>query len=331
MHSTEAASSTSTSSSPAAPSTSSSSSSSSPFDFKLYMGSQAAAVHAALDAAVPLAYPEAVTEAMRYSLLAGGKRVRPVLCIAACELVGGVAATAMPTACALEMLHTMSLIHDDLPSMDNDDFRRGVPTNHKVFGEEIAILAGDALLAFSFEHIARSTPRVGCDGGVSAEAILDVVAEVGRAVGAEGLVAGQVVDLKSEGAGAEVGLDTLEYIHEHKTAALLEASVVSGALLGGASAAQVSSLRSYARAIGLAFQVVDDILDITQPTEVLGKTAGKDLATQKTTYPSLLGLEKSREVAANLISDAKAQLSSFDARAAAPLVALADYIGSRSN
>ena len=217
VHSTEAASSTSTSSSPAAPSTSSSSSSSSPFDFKLYMGSQAAAVHAALDAAVPLAYPEAVTEAMRYSLLAGGKRVRPVLCIAACELVGGVAATAMPTACALEMLHTMSLIHDDLPSMDNDDFRRGVPTNHKVFGEEIAILAGDALLAFSFEHIARSTPRVGCDGGVSAEAILDVVAEVGRAVGAEGLVAGQVVDLKSEGAGAEVGLDTLEYIHEHKT------------------------------------------------------------------------------------------------------------------
>ena len=185
------------------------------------MGSQAAAVHAALDAAVPLAYPEAVTEAMRYSLLAGGKRVRPVLCIAACELVGGIAETAMPTACALEMLHTMSLIHDDLPSMDNDDFRRGVPTCHKVYGEEIAILAGDALLAFSFEHIARSTPRVSskgaAKGGVSAEAILDVVAEVGRAVGAEGLVAGQVVDLKSEGAGAEVGLDTLEYIHEHKT------------------------------------------------------------------------------------------------------------------
>lgn len=320
-----------------APSTSSSSSASSaaPFDFKLYMGTQAAAVHAALDAAVPLAYPEAVTEAMRYSLLAGGKRVRPVLCLAACELVGGNAENAMPTACALEMLHTMSLIHDDLPSMDNDDFRRGVPTCHKVYGEEIAILAGDALLAFSFEHIARATPRVGKSGGntagVSADAVLDVVAEVGRAVGAEGLVAGQVVDLKSEGAGADVGIDTLEYIHEHKTAALLEASVVSGALLGGASPAQVASLRAYARAIGLAFQVVDDILDITQPTEVLGKTAGKDLATQKTTYPSLLGLDKSREVAAGLISDAKAQLSSFDARAAAPLVALADYIGSRSN
>ena len=184
------------------------------------MGTQAAAVHAALDAAVPLAYPEAVTEAMRYSLLAGGKRVRPVLCLAACELVGGDSANAMPTACALEMLHTMSLIHDDLPSMDNDDFRRGVPTCHKVYGEEIAILAGDALLAFSFEHIARATPRVGksgSTGGVSADAVLDVVAEVGRAVGAEGLVAGQVVDLKSEGAGADVGIDTLEYIHEHKT------------------------------------------------------------------------------------------------------------------
>lgn len=203
-----------------APSTSSSSASAAPFDFKLYMGTQAAAVHAALDAAVPLAYPEAVTEAMRYSLLAGGKRVRPVLCLAACELVGGDSANAMPTACALEMLHTMSLIHDDLPSMDNDDFRRGVPTCHKVYGEEIAILAGDALLAFSFEHIARATPRVGKSGntgGVSADAVLDVVAEVGRAVGAEGLVAGQVVDLKSEGAGADVGIDTLEYIHEHKT------------------------------------------------------------------------------------------------------------------
>ena len=221
VHSTEAASSTSTSSPSAVPSTSSSAAA--PFDFKLYMGTQAAAVHAALDAAVPLAYPEAVTEAMRYSLLAGGKRVRPVLCLAACELVGGAPANAMPTACALEMLHTMSLIHDDLPSMDNDDFRRGVPTCHKVYGEEIAILAGDALLAFSFEHIARATPRAGKKGGggggggVSAEAILDVVAEVGRAVGAEGLVAGQVVDLKSEGAGAEVGIDTLEYIHEHKT------------------------------------------------------------------------------------------------------------------
>lgn len=187
------------------------------------MGSQAAAVHTALDAAVPLVYPEAITEAMRYSLLAGGKRVRPVLCLAACELVGGAAANAMPTACALEMLHTMSLIHDDLPSMDNDDFRRGVPTCHKVYGEEIAILAGDALMAFSFEHIARSTPRTGKSGatnGVPAEAILDVIGEVSRAVGADGLVAGQVVDLKSEGAGEEVGIDTLEYIHEHKTASL---------------------------------------------------------------------------------------------------------------
>ena len=219
-----------------------------------------------------------------------------------------------------------SLIHDDLPSMDNDDFRRGVPTNHKVYGEDIAILAGDALLAFAFEHIARSTQ------GVSADRVLAVIAEVGRSVGAEGLVAGQVVDLKSEGGGSDVGLDTLQYIHEHKTAALLEASVVSGALLGGADAARdVPALRIYAKKIGLAFQVVDDILDITQPSDVLGKTAGKDLATQKTTYPALLGLEESRQVAAELIDDAKRALDRYDPAAAAPLLALADYIGSRTN
>jgi geranylgeranyl diphosphate synthase type II len=189
-----------------------------------------------------------------------------------------------------------------------------------------AILAGDALLAFAFEHIARSTR------GVAADRVLAVVAEVGRSVGAEGLVAGQVVDLKSEGAGASVGIDTLQYIHEHKTAALLEASVVSGALLGGADAdTQIPALRSYAKSIGLAFQVVDDILDITQPSDVLGKTAGKDLATQKTTYPALLGLDESRDVAARLIADAKSALAEYDADRAAPLLALADYIGSRTN
>jgi len=193
----------------------------------------------------------------------------------------------------------------------------------QVYGEDVAILAGDALLAFSFEHIAAATR------GVPAERVLAVVAEVARSVGADGLVGGQVVDLKSEGAGESVGLDTLQYIHEHKTAALLEASVVCGALLGGAADADVASLRSYARSIGLAFQVVDDILDITQPSDVLGKTAGKDLATAKTTYPSLLGLDESRAVAARLIADAKGQLARFDPAAAAPLLALADYIGSR--
>jgi geranylgeranyl diphosphate synthase type II len=220
------------------------------FDFKAYMGGRAAEVNAALDAAVPLRHPEAVTAAMRYSLLAGGKRVRPALCLAAAELVGGAAAAALPTACALEMVHTMSLIHDDLPSMDDDDFRRGVPTCHKAFGEEVAILAGDALLAFAFEHIARETR------GVPAGVVVRVLAEVGRAVGAQGLVAGQVVDIKSEGLPpGEVTLETLRYIHHHKTAALLEAAVVCGALLGGAGDADVERLRKYALDVGLAFQV----------------------------------------------------------------------------
>ncbi|KAL6783996.1 GGPS1 [Auxenochlorella protothecoides x Auxenochlorella symbiontica] len=293
------------------------------FDFRQYMQQRAALVDAALDLAVPLQYPEKINEAMRYSLLAGGKRVRPALCLAACELVGGPLEAAMPAACAMEMIHTMSLIHDDLPAMDNDDFRRGQPANHKAYGEEIAILAGDALLSLSFEHIARETR------GVDPVRVLAAISEVGRAVGSRGLVAGQVVDLGSEGGG--VGLATLRYIHEHKTAALLEAAVVSGALLGGAEEADLERLRTYSRAIGLAFQVVDDILDITGTSEELGKTAGKDLSSAKTTYPSLVGLARSREIADELIEDAKAQLTQYEPARAAPLVALAEYIRNRKN
>lgn len=295
------------------------------FDFKTYMAERATLIDAALDRSVPVQYPEVITESMRYSLLAGGKRVRPALCLAACELVGGTIDAAMPTACALEMIHTMSLIHDDLPSMDNDDFRRGKPTNHKVYGEEIAILAGDALLSLAFEYIARETRDV------APERILQVIVEVGKAVGAEGLVAGQVVDIKSEGAGTSVGIETLQYIHEHKTAVLLEAAVVSGALLGGASESDIVKLRKYSRDIGLAFQVVDDILDITATTEELGKTAGKDLASAKTTYPSLVGLERSKEIANELIEEAKAQLAGYNKAKAAPLLALAEYIRQRKN
>lgn len=289
------------------------------------MAERAVLIDAALDRSVPLQHPQVIHEAMRYSLLAGGKRVRPALCLAACELVGGRLEAAMPAACAMEMVHTMSLIHDDLPSMDNDDFRRGKPTNHKVYGEEVAILAGDALLSLAFEYIARETR------GVDPSRVLQVIVELGRAVGSEGLVAGQVVDIKSEGAGEEVGLDTLRYIHEHKTAALLEAAVVAGALVGGAGEADVERLRRYSRAIGLAFQVVDDILDITATTEQLGKTAGKDLASAKTTYPALVGLERSRQIADELIEEAKAQLASYDPARAAPLLALAEYIRSRKN
>lgn len=298
------------------------------FDFDGYVRATAASVEEALDGSIPVAYPETCTEAMRYSLLGGGKRVRPMLCLAACALVGGEAESAMPAACAVEMVHTMSLIHDDLPAMDNDDFRRGKPTCHKVYGEDIAILAGDAMLSYAFEHIARATPR----DKVSADRILDMICELGLAVGADGLVGGQVVDLTSEGKGEEVGLETLQYIHEHKTAVLLEASVVTGALAGGADSDAVECLRRYARRIGLAFQVVDDILDITQDTETLGKTAGKDLDAEKTTYPSLLGLDESRRIAETLITEAKAELNAFDdVEKAAPLLALADYILNRKN
>ncbi|KAJ7552071.1 hypothetical protein O6H91_06G040600 [Diphasiastrum complanatum] len=294
------------------------------FDLKSYMLAKAKAVNAALDEAVPLRYPEKIHASMRYSLLAGGKRVRPALCIAACELVGGSEEEAMPTACAMEMVHTMSLIHDDLPCMDNDDLRRGQPTNHIAFGEDTAVLAGDALLSLAFEHIAGASKKV------SADRIVRVIAELGKAIGSEGLVAGQVVDIASEG-DSSVGLETLEYVHIHKTALLLEASVVSGALVGGASDEEVEKLRQYARSVGLLFQVVDDILDVTKSSEQLGKTAGKDLLTDKATYPKLLGLERSKEFANELVRKAKEQLSSFDQQKAAPLLGLADFIAYRQN
>ncbi|XP_078435602.1 heterodimeric geranylgeranyl pyrophosphate synthase large subunit 1, chloroplastic-like [Wolffia australiana] len=297
------------------------------FDYKTYMAEKAAAVNKALDESVPVLFPELIHEAMRYSLLAGGKRVRPVLCLAACELVGGSPVSAMPSACAVEMIHTMSLIHDDLPCMDNDDLRRGVPTNHRVYGESIAVLAGDALLALAFERVAAATPS----DLVPAARILRAVAELASRVGSRGLVAGQVADMAATGAAEPVGLDRLEYIHLNKTAALLEAAVVMGAVVGGGSDEQIERLGRYARCVGLLFQVVDDVLDVTKSSEELGKTAGKDLATDKTTYPKLIGLERSREFAAQLNREAKEQLAGFDPEKAAPLLFLADYIAFRQN
>ena len=228
----------------------------------------------------------------------------------------------MPTAVALEMIHTMSLIHDDLPAMDNDDLRRGMPTNHKVYGEANAILAGDALLTRAFEMVALRSP------GVPAEQLLKVVGELSLASGAPGLVGGQVVDLECE--GKDVDLETLEYIHLHKTGALLRSCVLTGALIAGASDALLAALTTYARGIGLAFQIIDDILDVTASSEVLGKTAGKDLTADKTTYPKLLGLEESRQRADALVAEAKQALEPFNTNgSAAPLLALADYITSR--
>ena len=294
------------------------------FDFKSYMLQTANSVNKALDAAVTLKEPAKIHESMRYSLLAGGKRVRPVLCLAACDLVGGSESMALPAACAVEMIHTMSLIHDDLPCMDNDDLRRGKPTNHIVFGEDVAVLAGDALLSFAFEHIAVSTIHV------SPHRIVRAVGELAKAIGAEGLVAGQVVDICSEGL-SEVGLEQLEFIHIHKTAKLLEGAVVLGAILGGGTDEEVEKLRKYARSIGLLFQVVDDILDVTKSSQELGKTAGKDLVADKATYPRLMGIEKSREFAERLLNEAKDLLSGFDQEKAAPLIALANYIAYRQN
>ena len=290
------------------------------FDFKAYLNQARERVEAALDGSLAPERPESLREAMRYSLLAGGKRLRPILCLAACELAGGDAELAMPTAVALEMIHTMSLIHDDLPAMDDDDLRRGRPTNHKVYGEAVAILAGDALLTRAFEMVSLRSP------GVPPDRLLKVVGELSLVAGAPGLVGGQVVDLESE--GKDVDLDTLEYIHLHKTGALLSACVITGATIGGADAALISALRVYARGIGLAFQIIDDILDITASSEVLGKTAGKDLVADKTTYPKLLGLEESRRRADALVGEAKAVLKPWKQRAM-PLLALADFITSR--
>ncbi|MDJ0554768.1 MAG: polyprenyl synthetase family protein [Microcoleaceae cyanobacterium MO_207.B10] len=293
------------------------------FDLSTYLAERKVLVEKALDKSIRIIYPEKIYEAMRYSLLAGGKRLRPILCLATCELTGGTIEMAMPTACALEMIHTMSLIHDDLPAMDNDDYRRGKLTNHKVYGEDIAILAGDGLLSYAFEFVAAQTKNV------LPQQVLQVVARLGKAVGAAGLVGGQVVDLASEGI-SEVSEETLNFIHIHKTGALLEASVVCGGILATASPTNLERLSHFAKNIGLAFQIVDDILDITATTEELGKTARKDIEAQKATYPAIWGLEASRHQAQKLIENAKAELEVFGHKAM-PLIALADYITSRSN
>nr|AUG32734.1 geranylgeranyl pyrophosphate synthase [Paulinella longichromatophora] len=290
------------------------------FDFAAYLSAARQNVESALDESLGIERPESLSEAMRYSLLAGGKRLRPILCLAACELAGGTITAAMPTAVAIEMIHTMSLIHDDLPAMDNDDLRRGRATNHKVYGEATAILAGDALLTRAFEIVALRSP------GVPPERLLKVIGELSLASGAPGLVGGQIVDIESE--GKMVDLNTLEYIHLHKTGALLSASVISGGLIGGASDELLTALGTYARGIGLAFQIIDDILDVTASSDILGKTAGKDLIADKTTYPKLLGLQASRERADQLVRQAKKGLDPWKEKAT-PLLALADYITGR--
>jgi len=288
------------------------------FDLGSYMKERADAVDAALERFLPAdtLRPETLHKAMRYSVFAGGKRLRPVLVIAGAEAVGGTASLVMPTACAMELIHTYSLVHDDLPAMDNDDFRRGVPTNHKVFGEAMAILAGDALLTLAFRLVADNA-------AANPAALREVLTDIADAAGHAGMVAGQVADLEAE--GRRVGADVVDYIHAHKTGALIRTSLRVGAVLCGAEAAHVRALSVAGADLGLAFQIVDDILDVVSSSEALGKTAGKDQIQQKATYPAIHGIEASRARAAFLIRDAEAALRVLGARAE-PIRALGRFI-----
>jgi geranylgeranyl diphosphate synthase type II len=288
------------------------------FDLSGYLEATTREVNRALERLLPQAKtkPSTIHTAMRYSLFAGGKRMRPALCLAAAEACGGSREGAIWYACAVECVHTYSLVHDDLPAMDNDDFRRGKPTNHKVFGEGIAVLAGDALLTQAFEILALAPPpkRYGHQ---------KTVLELARASGSLQLIAGQVADL--EGEGKDLSEKELRYIHERKTSALLTCAVRLGGMSANCTPAQLEALTDFGYHVGLAFQVIDDILDVTQTTEQLGKTAGKDVAAQKATYPSIVGLEKSRRIAARLTEKAFGALRPFRGRAAA-LEALAKYL-----
>jgi len=288
------------------------------FDLCEYLDRKTRAVNAALDRFLPSAgtRPATIHKAMRYSLFAGGKRMRPALCLAAAEACGGTEASAMPLACAVECIHTYSLIHDDLPAMDNDDYRRGKLTSHKVFGEGIAVLAGDALLTQAFEVLAqcKGWPRYPHQS---------IVLELARAAGSLQLIAGQVADLEAE--GKKIAAPQLRYIHERKTSALLCCSVRLGGMSANCTAAQLKALTDFGYHVGLAFQVIDDILDVTQTSEKLGKTAGKDTKAQKATYPAIVGLEKSRKIAKELTNRAFASLKPFQGKAVA-LKALAEFL-----
>ncbi len=294
-----------------------------PFDLTRYLRTSNAAVNHALKRFLPSAAtaPSTLHKAMRYSLFAGGKRMRPALLLAAAEACGGSVVNALPAACAVECIHTYSLIHDDLPSMDNDDLRRGKPTNHKVYGEGIAILAGDALLTQAFEILTHSK-------ATQRYSHRELVLELSRASGSLQLIAGQVADL--EGEGKKLSLSKLLYIHKRKTSALLCSASRLGGMSANCTPTQLRALTDFGYHIGLAFQVIDDILDVTQTSEKLGKTAGKDIAAQKATYPSIVGIEKSRQIAAQLTANAFAALKPFKGKATA-LEALAQLLLHRDN
>lgn len=263
-----------------------------------------------------------VINAMNYSLFAGGKRIRPILCIAGAETVGGSADDVLPVACAVELIHSYSLIHDDLPVMDDDDFRRGKPTNHKIFGEAVALLAGDGLLTMAFNLMAG----YGIDKRVEKTALLRVIDLIASAAGYKGMVGGQMVDISCEGKNPEPAV--VKYIHTHKTGALIAASVTSGTILAGGSEEETKSIYTYGQRIGLAFQISDDILNIEGDRRVIGKEIGSDKARGKITYPSVFGMTESKNIQKRLIDQAIESLKRFDNRAE-PLIELARYIINR--
>ncbi len=287
-------------------------------NLKIYLKLRQKKIDRALDRYLPQesVKPTTIHKAMRYSLFAGGKRLRPILCLAAAEAAGGKIDNALPFACALECIHTYSLVHDDLPSMDNDDLRRGRPTCHKVFGDGIAVLAGDALLTIAFEIVSRAKPTRRYDMSI-------LLREVAVAAGSRRLIAGQVADLEAE--GHQTDREQLRYIHENKTAAILTTSVRLGAMSANANPKQLDAITKFGRTLGLAFQVIDDILDVTQTSEKLGKSAGKDVTAKKATYPAVIGLNKSRAEARRLTRQAHNSLSIFDGKAEA-LHTLANYL-----
>ena len=275
---------------------------------KAYLAARQRSIDRALDRFLPKedVAPSTIHRAMRYSLFAGGKRLRPILCLAAAEACGGKISDALPLASAMECIHTYSLVHDDLPSMDNDDFRRGRATCHKIFGEGIAILAGDGLLTVAFEIAARAKPT-------RRYSMTQIIREIASAAGSCKLIAGQVADLEAEGQPADRSL--VRYIHENKTAAMLTTSVRLGAMSANAETKKLRAMTKFGRSLGLAFQVIDDILDVTQTSEKLGKSAGKDVAAQKATYPAVIGLDASRAEARRLTNAAQRALNSFGTEA----------------
>ncbi len=291
------------------------------FDLKAYLEERRQLVNRALEAYLPAVRGPAfrVVQAMHYSLFVGGKRLRPILCLAAAEAVGGDAGEALPVACALEMVHTYSLIHDDLPAMDDDDLRRGQPTCHKKFDEATAILAGDGLLTEAFYILAAAAPRFEGREAV----LLEVTALLAQAAGYRGMVGGQMLDLMAE--GRQISFKELELIHRFKTGALLTAATRSGALVGGGNRQEVTALTGYGEKFGLAFQITDDLLDVEGDTAEMGKAAGQDEKRHKATYPALVGLEASRQWAGRLVEEAVAALEPFPDRAA-PLRELAQYL-----